>query len=582
MACVGTLTVVVVLMMGHVGSISANPSALHQQQASCGAAKEVIYGSNNIVQTTVPSQDACCELCLANSSCVAFTFAPGAEASALNCWLKDNTAGPYPSHDGHVSALVGRSAAATIAVADQFSFKVEAEYASYTIDTSRNRAFFDVNLNNTYLQYMAQQLSPAILRVGGSGGDVLTYDVPAGTASACVPSTSCPNAAAPDASSDGTMCCLNQSTWAALCNFATNTNAKLVFALNRHLDLNGPEVTGLLHDAIARKCPIWGFELGNEYGVPVDGGNFGDLYKLVCKLWPDEATRPVLIGPDADQNQHPGEQIGQFLNALAAQNVPLHAATYHWYVQVDSTSQPAKVLDTLAPYATSFRDGILGSKLAGATQVWMGETGGHSGGGRPGATDSVASGQWYLDSLGMLATLNHSVHCRQDLFGANYGLLDYSSFRAGEDGTTLSPRPDFFTTLVFKKAVGQVVLPAAVTVVPGEGDSVRGYAFCAAAGRYGAGAVAVVAINPSPATVNVSFAGLGDASQPRLDFGFGAPPGGEAGSILLLNGKPLQLTSDRKVPPLDPANSTVGAQLTLATGTYGIFVFPNAGFAACQ
>jgi len=41
----------------------------------------------------------------------------------------------------------------------------------------------------------------------------------------------------------------------------------------------------------------------------------------------------------------------------------------------------------------------------------------------------------YLNQLGMTATMNHKVYCRQTLIGGNYGLLNTTSF---------IPNPDYY------------------------------------------------------------------------------------------------------------------------------------------
>ena len=60
---------------------------------------------------------------------------------------------------------------------------------------------------------------------------------------------------------------------------------------------------------------------------------------------------------------------------------------------------------------------------SGTEELWVGEAGGAAGGGHPGLTDSYSSGLWWLPALGEKAKSGHSVYCRQDLVGGDYGLL---------------------------------------------------------------------------------------------------------------------------------------------------------------
>ena len=60
---------------------------------------------------------------------------------------------------------------------------------------------------------------------------------------------------------------------------------------------------------------------------------------------------------------------------------------------------------------------------SGTEELWVGEAGGAAGGGHPGLTDSYSSGLWWLPALGEKAKSGHSIYCRQDLVGGDYGLL---------------------------------------------------------------------------------------------------------------------------------------------------------------
>ena len=63
--------------------------------------------------------------------------------------------------------------------------RTEDFYASWNIDSSRQRAFFDTNFSNPQLLYLASLIGGARIRFGGTGNDYLHYDVP--SASPCLP-----------------------------------------------------------------------------------------------------------------------------------------------------------------------------------------------------------------------------------------------------------------------------------------------------------------------------------------------------------------------------------------------------------
>ena len=92
-------------------------------------------------------------------------------------------------------------------------------YASFSLDTSSNRGWFKRNITDTRLIKLTSALSPAILRVGGSGGNCLKYNVPTSEGSL------------PPSCQDDADCCMNQSQWDNLNAFAAATNTSLVFGL---------------------------------------------------------------------------------------------------------------------------------------------------------------------------------------------------------------------------------------------------------------------------------------------------------------------------------------------------------------
>jgi hypothetical protein len=91
-------------------------------------------------------------------------------------------------------------------------------FASFNIDSSRQRSFFDVNLSDTRLTYLASQISGTNIRFGGTGNDFIYYEVP--SEPACPPTVPYVNE------------CLNASLLAGLTTFATAARAGLIFGLS--------------------------------------------------------------------------------------------------------------------------------------------------------------------------------------------------------------------------------------------------------------------------------------------------------------------------------------------------------------
>lgn len=216
-------------------------------------------------------------------------------------------------------------------------------FASWNIDSSRDRLFFDVNFAAPQLVYLASQLSGAHIRFGGTGNDFLVYDV-AATPAPCT----------------GSVNCLNK-TWIndlwALSSASQNT---LVFGVNIHPPgassppkgpwdpTNARALLTYLKDA-GLPAP-WGLELGNEQNTIMtaqqQAGAFVALSALLDSVYGAGAgDRPALIGPDPHSFRDAGSSMAQqlayikaFLTSLGS--VPLRAITHHEYSACPKPPRP--------------------------------------------------------------------------------------------------------------------------------------------------------------------------------------------------------------------------------------------------
>ena len=309
-----------------------------------------------------------------------------------------------------------RAPAPRVTIAPEPIGRTEPYYASFSLDLTgsphaqHNRGWFKRNLSNPVLRKLAAALSPAVLRVGGSGADWLLYNVTDNPRATEVCPADC-------ISKTCHSYCLNASMWDDLQGLVDESDLKLVFNLQLATDFDQPMYTDLFEYSASRNYSIFGFEAGNEGPNACDGGpSFGRLAAVLAKHWPNETSRPRLVGPDAGRMT--ADCVPHFLGEARRANAHIHAFTYHFYLQANSTTLPVAQLETLRDFAAPLATAVK-TASSGETQIWAGETGGHGHGGVAGVTDVYASAQWYLDSLGMLATLGHKVHVRQDLVGAN-------------------------------------------------------------------------------------------------------------------------------------------------------------------
>lgn len=196
----------------------------------------------------------------------------------------------------------------------------------------------------------------------------------------------------------------------------------------------------------------------------------------------------------------------------------------------------------------------------------------------------------YMDTLGTLASLNHSVFARQTLVGGNYELLRCSSGQpTGPEptaGCDFEPHPDYWVALLWRIHMGATVL-SAPRLEPSSSmaaDYVRLYAHCT---------------SPGGGSLSIAFANTADSitfrltlpkslwSQRRDEYHLTAANRSQGFSSrrLSLNGGPaLTVSDDGILPPLTPRSqgSLPNGVLILEPVSLGYVVFPAAKVRACM
>jgi hypothetical protein len=187
--------------------------------------------------------------------------------------------------------------------------------------------------------------------------------------------------------------------------------------------------------------------------------------------------------------------------------------------------------------------------------IWLDETAQASCGGDNWASTFLDSFR-YVDQLGRLAKQGVGAVFHNTLAASDYGLIDEAS---------MTPRPDYWAALLWRRLMGKTVLDAG----PPRTD-LHIYAHCL---RDRAGGVALAVINlsqtqpvtlllPSPAA---SDSLAGDQLQART---------------VTLNGKPLTLAGDR-LPQVRPLHLR-SREATLLPATITFLALPSANNTACQ
>lgn len=165
-------------------------------------------------------------------------------------------------------------------------FTLPSYFASWNVDSSRQRSFFDVDLASPALVYLASQIPGANLRFGGTGNDFIYYQVPG--QSPCPPTVPYVNE------------CLNETLYNGVVTLATAARAGLIFGLSllpfnatyhpnpyprpdANWEWDSTNAEALLRYAKASGTALWGLELGNEGAKAGQGRHVRCQRNVLCR-----------------------------------------------------------------------------------------------------------------------------------------------------------------------------------------------------------------------------------------------------------------------------------------------------------
>ena len=471
--------------------------------------------------------------------------------------------------------LLGNSIVASInSIANCFSINVQLNspiftvapfYASWNIDSSRNRAFFDTAWNSPELIYLANAIGGARIRFGGTGNDYLNY---------AVNGYNCP---APSNSTE----CLNITTATNLFNFVQATNNNIIFGLNIHpadsgrsppsAPWNASNAAALLQWALENGTPPWGVELGNEQNNNMSAEDqaaaFGVLSQVLDKIFKNAPNqRPLLVGPDTHGFHASNDTsfnipilrfINNFIGNMSNMGLQLDAVTHHEYIEIDQYNVvDPDYLDNTILIGQQVISSV--RSVSSTMSVWAGEIGPHNGQGTTSDNSNCANNHvcgrfgstlWYADALGSKATAGYNAFMRQDLIGAYYALINTTLI--GE----YFPTPDYYFLKIWRQTVANKTAVLAVTLPDNTPRTTRAYAFC------GTGNIIFILLNLDNTTsscLNAPSTGIVQGSM--MDVYTLTPAGSDGVTAVstLLNGELLALNSEGKLPILNPQTIPVG------------------------
>jgi heparanase len=351
-----------------------------------------------------------------------------------------------------------------------------------------------IDLANPRLRTLAAALGPAYMRVSGTWANTTYFHDS--------------DAPAPSTPPEGFTGVLTRQQWKGVVDFAHAVNAKIVTSFATSAGTR--DAAGVWTPAQARRFLAYTTSIGgsiavaeymNEPTVAEMGGapkgydaaayarDIAVFHPFVKEAAPDM----VLLGPGSV-----GEGIPLFgalplltsKDLLTATGPVFDAFSYHFYGAV------SKRCAATMPEATTTAEAALSEEWLSRTDIveafyarlrdrfepgkplWITETADAACGGNPWAATFLDSFR-YLDQLGRLAKRGVQVIIHNTLASSDYGLLDE---------TTLTPRPNYWAALLWRRLMGPTVLDAGPSPVP----DLHLYAHCL---RDHPGGVAVLVIN---------------------------------------------------------------------------------------
>ena len=433
-----------------------------------------------------------------------------------------------------------------------------------------------IDLSNSRLRKLASALGPAYVRVSGTWANTVYFhnsDQPA-----------------PKSPPKGFGGILTRQQWKGVVDFAHAVDAKLVTSFATGPGTRDP--AGVWTPVQARSLIEYTKSLGGniaaaEYmneptyaamgGAPkgYDAAAYGRDISVFVPFMRKSSPETIILGPGGVGEGISLAPIGlagtelKSEDLLKATGPVFDAFSYHSY---GATSQrcasmgPASQTTAEAALSEEFMsrpDRIeefyagLRDKYEPGKPMWLTETADAACGGNPWASTFLDSFR-YLDQLGRLAKRGLQVHMHNTLASSDYGLLD--------DGT-LTPRPNYWAALLWRKLMGTTVLDPGPSPV----QSLHLYAQCL---RDQPGGVALLAINTDRgASQTIELATAAERytlTAQKLED-----------TAVQLNGSELKLGTDDALPQLAGTSVSAG-KITFTPASITFLALPSANNGSCR
>ena len=422
-------------------------------------------------------------------------------------------------------------------------------WAPYAVMVAEGELYHErapVDLENPVLRRFAAALGPAYVRVSGTWANSTYF---------------CDSDPPPEAPPPGFGGVLTHQQWQDVIDFAAAVDAEIVTSVAMSDGTRDPQghwqpdqLRRILAATRHGGGKIAGIEFMNEpsarAGAPAgyDAVAYARDFRAFCDTLRELSPQTLIAGPSAlgDRLDDPNEP------ELAARRLleqpggaDLDVLSYHHYGAAsrrcaDDTwwqqtrAQDALGEDWLGRTAQSF--GVyraLRDRFMPGKPIWLTETADTVCGGNPWASTFLDSFR-YLDQLGRLARDGVAVVMHNTLAASDYGMIDE---------TTLAPRPNYWCALLWRRLMGSTVFDC--------GAPVPGFHVYTHSLRDQVEGKAVLALN----TDRTKEQAL-DLPVPSRRYTLTAKE--PQARALMLNGAPLQVSPDGRLPPLVPETTPSG------------------------
>jgi hypothetical protein len=303
-----------------------------------------------------------------------------------------------------------------------------------------------------------------------------------------------------------------------------------------------------------------------------DAAAYGRDFKVFLPFARRAAPEMKILGPGSvgEATSLAGGMAGlKSEDMLTATGRGVDAFSYHFYGAVSKRCVALGATAQVTPETALSQDWLsrtdrdeafyaaLRDRFEPGKPLWLTETAEAACGGNPWAASFIDSFR-YLDQLGRLAKRGVQVVAHNTLAASDYGLIDEA---------TLTPRPNYWSALLWHNLMGTTVLDAGTSAVP----EVHLYGHCL---RGRPGGVAVLAINADREASH-------DLATAAASERYTLTAKDLVGTSVELNGSELKLGGGDALPKMTGIAASAGV-VKLAPASITFLAFPNAANASCR